>query len=43
MPFFDKLGSRTQDYEWRMNLNIGDKIDALNRVWFPSTITEIGF
>ena len=25
-----------------MNLNISDKIDALNRVWFPSTITEIG-
>ena len=38
MPFFDKLGSRTIDYDWRMNLEIGDVLDGFNKVWYPSTV-----
>lgn len=25
-PFCAPLGSRTDDFEWRMNLNIGDRL-----------------
>ena len=42
MPFFDKIGSRTHDYEWRMNLQIGDILDGFNKVWYPSTVVEVG-
>ena len=42
LPFFDKIGTRTQDYDWRMSLDIGAQIDAYNRVWYPSTVVEVG-
>jgi predicted secreted protein len=42
MPFFDKVGTRTKDYDWRMNLDIGSHVDAYNRVWYPSTVVEVG-
>ena len=42
MPFFDKSGTRTPDFDWRMNLDIGSTIDAFNRAWYPSTVVEIG-
>ena len=36
------LGSRTQDYEWRMNLKAGDFIDACDplNVWTSSIIVD---
>lgn len=43
LPFFDQLGSRTEDYDWRMSLDIGSLVDAYNRVWYPSTVVETGF
>lgn len=42
LPFFDLLGSRTLDYNWRMELEIGSHVDAFNRVWYPSTVIETG-
>jgi len=39
MPFFAPLGTRTQDYDWRMSLDVGSIVDAFNRVWYPSTVT----
>lgn len=42
LPFFDKLGSRTPDYEWRNNLEIGSQLDAFNKFWYLSTVVEVG-
>ena len=41
LPFFDKLGERTKDHDWRMGLDIGSQVDAFNRVWFASTVVEL--
>jgi hypothetical protein len=40
LPWFDIAGSRTTDHDWRMNLNVGDHIDAYNKFWYPSTVVE---
>lgn len=42
LPFFDKNGVRTQDYDWRNALTIGSEVDAFNKVWYPSTVVEEG-
>ena len=36
------LGTKTKDYEWRMNLKAGDFIDACDpsNVWTPSIIVD---
>ncbi len=43
IPFFDKLGTRTQDYDWRNSLEFGSLIDGFNKVWYPSTVVEVGY
>lgn len=42
MPTFAPLGTRTKDYEWRVNLDIGSKLDAMDTksIWHHSTVTE---
>lgn len=42
-PWFAPLGSRTQDYDWRMGLDMGAHVEALlNRVWYKATVSEVG-
>ena len=43
LPFFDKVGERTKDHDWRMNLDVGSQVDAYNRYWYASTVVEVGF
>lgn len=42
MPFFDRLGTRTVDYDWRINLTVGSIVDAFNKIWYSSTVVEVG-
>lgn len=41
-PFFDLLGSRTQDHSWRDSLEFGSLIDAYSKFWYPATVVEVG-
>lgn len=41
LPFCDKLGARTPHHEWRMNLNVGDTLDAFCRIWYAATVAEV--
>lgn len=43
MPFFAPVGTRTADFDWRLALDVGSCVDAFNRVWYSSTVTEVGF
>lgn len=42
LPFFDLLGSRTPDNDWRNALEFGSLVDAYNKVWYPATVVEVG-
>lgn len=39
--WFAPLGTRTEDFDWRHNLQVGDLIDGLDNknVWLLSTIS----
>lgn len=41
-PWFAPLGSRCRDFDWRMNLKVGDVLDAQDSktIWYFSTIAE---